>query len=72
MKREGRKIRAWLVERGITVSDVARQAGVSRSIVSETVHGLRNNRKALKALVDVGCPERLLTLPADMQGKKAA
>jgi transcriptional regulator with XRE-family HTH domain len=72
MKREGRKIRAWMVERGITVSDVARRAGITRSIVSETVHGQRNNRKALRELVAVGCPVRLLGLPEDMKGKEAA
>jgi transcriptional regulator with XRE-family HTH domain len=72
MKREGRKVRAWMVERGITVSDVARLAGIARSIVSETVHGQRNNRKALRALLDVGCPGRLLVLPEDMKGKEAA
>ncbi|MGE4539244.1 MAG: helix-turn-helix domain-containing protein [Desulfovibrio sp.] len=70
--REGRKVRAWMVERGITVSDVARRAGISRPIVSETVHGRRNNRKALRALLDVGCPGRLLALPEDMKGKEAA
>ncbi|GAB6035791.1 hypothetical protein JCM15519_03500 [Fundidesulfovibrio butyratiphilus] len=72
MKREGRKIRAWMVERGISVSEVARQAGVARSIVSETVHGQRNNRRALRALLGVGCPVRLLVLPEDMKGKEAA
>lgn len=72
MKREGRKVRAWLVEKGISVSEVARLAGVSRPIVSETVHGRRNNRKALRALLHVGCPGRLLALPEDMKGKEAA
>jgi len=72
MKREGRKVRAWMVERDISVSDVARRAGIARSIVSETVHGRRNNRKALRALLAVGCPGRLLALPEDMRGKEAA
>ncbi|WP_081429585.1 DNA-binding protein [Solidesulfovibrio magneticus] len=72
MKREGNKIRAWLVERRISVSDVARSAGIARSMVSETIHGRRNNRRALRALVAVGCPEKLLALPEDMQGEQAA
>ena len=72
MKREGRKVRAWMVERGITVSEVARLAGVTRPIVSATIHGQRNNRKALRALLDTGCPVRLLALPEDMKRKDAA
>lgn len=72
MKRNGRKIRAWMVERGVTVSDVARRAGIARPIVSETVHGKRNNRKALRALLEAGCPGKLLALPEDMTGKETS
>ncbi len=71
-EREGRKVRAWMVEKGISVSDVARLAGIARSIVSETVHGQRNNRRALRALLEVGCPARLLALPEDVKRKEAA
>lgn len=46
MNRNGDKIRAWMVERRISVSSVARTAGVTQSIVSETIHGKRNNRRA--------------------------
>ena len=72
MNRNGDKIRAWMVERRISVSGVARTAGVTQSIVSETIHGKRNNRRALRALVAVGCPVKLLALPEDMKGKEAA
>lgn len=72
MKRDGNKIRAWMVERRISVSDVARSAGISRSMVSETIHGRRNNRKALRALIEVGCPEKLLSLPEDLQDQQTA
>ena len=72
MNRNGNKIRAWMVERRISVSAVARAAGVTQSIVSETIHGKRNNRRSLRALVDVGCPVKLLALPEDMNGKEAA
>ena len=72
MKRNGKKIRAWMVEKDVTISEVARRAGISRPIVSDTVHGKRNNRKALAALVAVGCPGKLLALPEDMKGKEVA
>jgi hypothetical protein len=70
--RNGDKIRAWMVERRISVSSVARTAGITQSIMSETIHGRRNNRRALRALVDVGLPVKLLALPEDMKGKAAA
>lgn len=72
MKRDGDKIRAWMVERRISVIAVARQAGIKRPVVSDTIHGRRNNRRALQALLEAGCPAKLLALPADMKGKKAA
>jgi len=72
MNRNGDKIRAWMVERRISVAAVARKAGITQSIMSETIHGKRNNRRALQALVNIGCPEKLLVLPADMKGKEAA
>lgn len=72
MKRDGNKIRAWMVERRISVSDVARKAGIARSMVSETIHARRNNRKALRALIEIGCPVKLLALPEDLQDKHAA
>lgn len=72
MKRNGDKIRAWMVERRISVSALAREAGITQSIMSETIHGKRNNRRALHKLVAVGCPVRLLALPEDMKGKEAA
>ena len=72
MKRNGRKIRGWMEERGVSVTDVARRAGISRPIVSATIHGKRNSRRALAALREVGCPVRLLALPENMKGKEAA
>lgn len=72
MKRQGNKIMAWLVERRISASEVARTAGITQSIMSETIHGKRNNRRALRALVGIGCPVKLLVLPEDMKGKEAA
>lgn len=72
MSREGNKIMAWLVERRISATEVGRSAGLSQSIMSDTIHGRRNNRRALRALVAIGCPVKLLELPEDMKGKEAA
>lgn len=70
--RDGWKIRAWLLEQGITVAEVARKAGVPRPHTSQTIHGKRNHRRVLQALLDLKCPTRLLALPGDMKTKVAA
>lgn len=72
MKRQGNKIMYWLRELHVSASEVARKAGITQSIMSETIHGKRNNRRALRALMDIGCPVKLLALPEDMKGKEAA
>jgi hypothetical protein len=56
----------------IKVKELALKADISHSLVSGTIHGKINNRRALQALLDAGCPAKLLALPADMKGKKAA
>lgn len=72
MKRASTKIKGWLAERRISVIALARVAGIKREIMSDTIWGRRNNRDALQALVDAGCPVKWLGLPEDMKGKQAA
>lgn len=72
MRRAGNKIKGWMAEKKIKVIEIARKADISHSLVSDTIHGKRNNRRALQALLDAGCPARLLDLPVDMKGKQAA
>jgi len=69
--RQGRKIRAWMLEQGLTVAEVARRADAQASHTSDTIHGKRQHRRGLQVLVDAGCPVRLLELPEDMK-KEAA
>jgi transcriptional regulator with XRE-family HTH domain len=71
MKRETNEIKAWLVRRGITQTEIAREAGVTHGLVNRTIYGKNNNRRVLRKLVEKGVPERLLALPKDMQGKDA-
>ncbi len=72
MKREPRRIMAWMALRGLKTIDLARELGVTRPLVSATIHGHRNNRRVLKLLVKRGCPARYLALPSDMREREAA
>jgi predicted transcriptional regulator len=53
-------IRANLVKRGIRVSDLARQLGVSHAAVSRVIAGQSTSRRIGQALIEAGVPERLL------------
>ncbi len=72
MKRAGNKIKYWMSENNLKVADIAREIQIAHSLVSDTIHGKRNNRRVLQALLDAGCPARMLDLPADMKSKQAA
>ncbi|MBU1002758.1 MAG: XRE family transcriptional regulator [Proteobacteria bacterium] len=57
---------------GLIQKDVAAQAGVkTHAVVSRTIRGSVNNRKVLRALKDLGCPEAYLALPKDMKEEAA-
>ncbi|NDY56295.1 helix-turn-helix transcriptional regulator [Desulfovibrio sulfodismutans] len=57
---QGRKIKAWLVLRGITMIDVAHAAGVDRSYVSHCLAGTRRANVVRNYLEQIGCPVEYL------------
>ncbi|XPV77655.1 MAG: hypothetical protein ACNI27_06990 [Desulfovibrio sp.] len=56
-------IRAYLDSKGMKMADVARSLDVSHQAVAQTVGGVRNHRKVLLFLYELGCPEDDLSLP---------
>lgn len=66
-KRDTLKIKAWLLEKDIQGTDLARAIETSTANVSATICGRGNSRKVLWLLVKLGCPVEYLDLPADMQ-----
>jgi len=67
------KIKEWMDIQGIRQVDVAAQAGLGTHVtVSRTIRGSLNNRRVLRALVEMGCPEKFLALPKDMQMQEVA
>lgn len=60
------RIREWLAGKGMSLSDVGNEVGVNRQLASETVRGIRNNRKVLTFLRDIGCPKHFLDLPEEL------
>lgn len=71
-KREPWRIGEYLASVGLNQAKLARQLGITKAVVNHTVHGKINNRKVLRALIELGCPRKYLDLPADMQPGKAA
>jgi len=62
-QRNGRAIRAFLVRKGVSMADIARDLECTRSLVWHTVHGGKNNKRVLARLVELGVPRRYLALP---------
>lgn len=56
-------IRAVLVERGLSMSELGRRIGVTAELVSATVRGKRHSPKVLDALRREGVPEQYLFDP---------
>ena len=59
-------LKRWLDESMISVSQVARDVGVSSVCVSQVLRGQSNHRKILRRFLELGCPADILSLPADM------
>ena len=66
------RIREWLETREMSLADLGAAVGVNRQLASETVRGLRNNRRVLSYLVELGCPDRYLDLPQEMKIREVA
>jgi len=72
MKRNSREIKAWMARYGVSVTTLARLAGIKRQKMSDTIWGRRNDLQALQRLMEAGCPVKWLALPETMKGKQAA
>lgn len=71
----GRRRKSWLIkeflyEQGHTMSSVAREIGVSAVQVRKTIVGDDDSQRVLTALVEMGCPIKLLSLPDSMKMQK--
>ncbi len=57
---QGRKIKAWLVLRGTSMSQVARAIGVDQSLVSHCLAGRKRADVVRNYLEKIGCPVEYL------------
>ena len=64
-------IREFLHEQGHNMSTVAKEIGVSVVQVRKTINGDDDSQRVLSALLALGCPEKLLSLPEVMKLGKA-
>ena len=58
-----RKIKAWLVMRGLTHRELARLIGVHPSMITRILKGERAPAARIASLVELGVPEHLLPPP---------
>ena len=57
---DSKGVRKWLVDVELTHLNIAREAGVSRPCVTNTICGRRTSLAVVGALRFLGCPERFL------------
>lgn len=71
IKKDRKQARAWMIVNSIRLVDVQQALGLRyHTQVGETLAGIRDDQRVLSYLLDRGCPERYLDLPAKM--KRAA
>jgi len=69
MNRNG--IKKWMIDSGITSAQIAREAKVSKALVSMVLSGMRKNIVIMTLLKGHGCPAEYLE-PRKVGRKKAA
>lgn len=57
------EIKIWMLRNDVRQAQVAADLGVSRPLVSMTIHGMAKNRRVLDWLKNHGCPEEYLEFP---------
>ncbi|GEM_PF-3529220 len=71
-KRRRRKIRAMLVEEGITLASIARQMGLTKSTVCDVVTGGRQSRRVKRAVAEALKVNPKTLWPEDFQNNQRA
>ena len=54
------EIKKWMLDQGLTQVEIAKELGVSKSLVNKCISGSRKNPDVITALVERGCPEKYL------------
>lgn len=56
-------IKKWMLDSGITMTQIAREAQVSKSLVSHVIAGRRKHNLVMVLLRGHGCPVKYLDQP---------
>jgi len=60
-----KKVRVWMVENDIRISDLAQEYGCDQSFLSHWLKGKRESRALEEFLVSKGCPEEYIVEKPD-------
>ncbi len=55
-----KEIKKWLIERGLTQAEIAKEAGVSAVTVHNFCKGYATSSNIRSVFLRLGCPEKLL------------
>lgn len=63
------EIKVWMVRNRVKLIDICEDLGFHNKTVWATIQGQESNVKVLAWLLNRGCPQRHLALPAGMRGQ---
>lgn len=71
IKKDRKRAKAWMVLKNINNTDIKNALGLRYlTQVSETLSGVRDDKRVLLFLIKIGCPERYLALPEKIRASR--
>jgi len=55
-----KEIKKWLIDKGLTQTEIANELGVSQTAVYQVIKGKMKSKKITNLLRSLGCPEEYL------------
>lgn len=55
-----KEIKKWLIDKGLTQTEIARQLGISQTAVYQVIKGNMKSKRITSLLKELGCPDEYL------------
>ena len=55
-----KEIKKWLIDQGLTQTEIAKQLGISQTAVYQVIKGNMKSKRITAMLIELGCPSEYL------------